>query len=99
MSDPPAGSESLIAKRPSGPAAARVTRLERRGDLWWGGYAAMAGPCELQVELADGLLAGELLQLAAAETWRIEDKYSRYREGSIVHRINAAAGEAVEVDA
>ena len=46
--------------------------------------------------------ATHVMELAAREVLRIEAKYSRYRkdDGSIVHRINAAAGQpgAVECD-
>ena len=73
--------------------------MERRGDLWIGRFAAMASPCELQLELADGVLADTLLRAVADEARRIEAKYSRYREDSALSAINAAAGgEPVTVD-
>ena len=40
----------------------------------------------------------ELTQLAAAEAWRIEDKFSRYRAGNVVDRINSAAGAPIVLD-
>jgi thiamine biosynthesis lipoprotein len=36
--------------------------------------------------------------LAAAEAWRIEDAFSRYRSGNVIDRINSAAGKPVAVD-
>jgi FAD:protein FMN transferase len=63
-------------------------------------FTAMACPCEVRIA---GLpeAASELAAHAAiAEVRRIEHKYSRYRDDSIVSQINAAAGtgKAVEVD-
>lgn len=58
----------------------------------------MASPCEV---LADGATEPELRALtaaAAAEVWRIEDHWSRYRAGNVVHRINTARGAPVTVD-
>ncbi|MES0874919.1 FAD:protein FMN transferase [Sinimarinibacterium thermocellulolyticum] len=58
-------------------------------------FKALGGPCTLYAYAGDdaALRAGE------AEARRIEAKYSRYRDDSIVSRINAAAGmAAVEVD-
>jgi thiamine biosynthesis lipoprotein len=39
-----------------------------------------------------------MAEAVAAEAWRIEDKFSRYRDDNIVHRINNATGAPVEVD-
>jgi thiamine biosynthesis lipoprotein len=63
-------------------------------------FIAMASPCSLQI---DGQVERVMRQAAAqaiAEVQRIEEKFSRYREGSVISRINRAAGvSAVEVDA
>ena len=58
----------------------------------------MASPCEVLCETDAAEEARRLTELAAAEAWRIEDKFSRYQQGNIVDRINEAAGAAVEVD-
>jgi FAD:protein FMN transferase len=58
----------------------------------------MASPCEVLSEAVDAGEARRLTQLAAAEAWRIEDKFSRYLAGNIVDRINSAAGRPVDVD-
>ena len=64
-------------------------------------FEAMASRNEIVVVGMDAAAACTALQAAAAEVWRIEGKYSRYRNDSVVSRINAAAGStpAVAVDA
>lgn len=59
----------------------------------------MASPCEVLSEAPDRRRALELTRLAAAEVWRIEDKFSRYLPRNVVDRINSAAGAPVVVDA
>lgn len=61
-------------------------------------FGAMASECEIRIAVAGG--AEALAQAAIAEVRRIETKYSRYRDDSVVTRINRAAGRAwVEIDA
>ncbi len=76
------------------------TTLERSpsGDYWIGRFQAMASPCELFMEIDNRETAAALLEAVAAETWRIEAKFSRYRSDNIVHTINSANGNPVEVD-
>ena len=58
----------------------------------------MACQCEIKLWHASAG-ANELLQLALAEVTRIETKYSRYRNDSVVSQINHHAGGApVQVD-
>ena len=76
----------------------RPTVLERHSDYWAGRFEAMASPCEILMRVDDELLAQKILQAAATEAWRIEQKYSRYREDNIVFQINNAGGESVQVD-
>ncbi len=83
----------------TGSVDGRETELERRGTLWLGRFAAMAGPCEMQVELKDSILAAELLRSCAEETWRIEEKFSRYRPDNVMAELNAAAGKPWRADA
>ncbi len=61
-------------------------------------FAAMASPCELLLETASRRDVRELGELAAAECWRIERKFSRYRDDSVVAAIHAARGRPFEVD-
>ncbi|MDE2136259.1 MAG: FAD:protein FMN transferase [Gammaproteobacteria bacterium] len=62
-------------------------------------FASMGSPCEVLVATPDPQLALRLGQEAAAEAWRIECKYSRYRPDSVIGRINATAGQPIELDA
>ena len=61
-------------------------------------FQAMGSPCELLTEASSEPAARVLASLVASEAWRIEDKYSRYLKGNIVHRINSANGATVSVD-
>jgi thiamine biosynthesis lipoprotein len=58
----------------------------------------MACPCEVLVDTADETAARRAGEAAAAEAWRVERKFSRYRDDNIVHAINAANGAPVDVD-
>lgn len=70
-----------------------------RGDgCWRGQFQAMASECEVLCKTPHKIRARCLVALAAAEVWRIEDKFSRYRKDNIVHAINSARGKPVEVD-
>ena len=55
-------------------------------------FQAMASACELQLEGDDGRALQAAADAAIAEVRRIETAYSRYRDDSVVSRINAAAG-------
>jgi len=59
----------------------------------------MGSPCELLSEAGTRQEAERLVGIAAAEAWRIEDKFSRYLDGNIVDRINKGAGQSIAVDA
>ncbi len=59
----------------------------------------MGSPCELLTEASSENSARALATVVVDEVWRIEDKYSRYLDGNIVHRINSANGRTVHVDA
>lgn len=58
----------------------------------------MGSPCELVCETPRRSLALALAERVAAEAWRIEDKFSRYLDSNIIHRINSADGQRLEVD-
>ena len=63
-------------------------------------FQAMASPCSIQMDGQDEPAMRHAAAQAIAEVQRVEHKYSRYRNDSIVSRINqSAAGAAVEVDA
>ncbi|MBC8021621.1 MAG: FAD:protein FMN transferase [Burkholderiales bacterium] len=62
-------------------------------------FRAMAAENEVQVHCDDAARAEAGANAAIAEVNRVEAKYSRYREDSVLSRINAAAGgAAVAVD-
>lgn len=73
-----------IARTPAGTLAGR--------------FSAMASPCEVLVDGADAEALRRLAGIAAAEAWRIEALWSRYRSDNVVHRINSAQGRPVRVD-
>jgi thiamine biosynthesis lipoprotein len=81
-----------------GGAEARAVRVEAGQGCLVGQFSAMASPCEILVESVDTDAARRLTDIAAAEAWRVEDKFSRYAADNIVARINSADGAPVEVD-
>ena len=58
----------------------------------------MSSPCEVLLETADAALARRVGFRAAEEAWRIERKFSRYREDSVVTEINRSGGRPLQVD-
>ena len=72
--------------------------LEQDGPLWRGRFVAMASPCECLVRDVDESLAREVAESVAAEAWRIEHKYSRYRDDNLVAAINAGDQQWVTLD-
>jgi thiamine biosynthesis lipoprotein len=74
------------------------TRLVERPEAWLGTFDAMASPCEVHAAVSDRREAARILHAVSSEAWRIEAKFSRYREDNIVHEINASAGRPVRVD-
>jgi len=73
----------------------KITALEPR----IGRFQAMGCPCEILIDTEDADLAAAQFDAARREAQRIEEKYSRYRSGTVVDRINRCAGNPVEVDA
>ena len=59
---------------------------------------AMASPCDVLMEVEDESLAQEILSAIANEAWRIEDKFSRYKNDNIIFQINHSDGETVAID-
>ena len=59
----------------------------------------MGGPCRLRVDCDDSGLVSRALRITEEELARLEARYSRYREDSLISRINRSAGrEAVVID-
>lgn len=82
----------------AGRAGQRDVDVRRGQGCLIGSFQAMASPCEVLVESAERAEVRRLTGLAAAEAWRIETKFSRYRPDSAVSRINDGAGRPTEVD-
>jgi len=71
---------------------------ERDGDLLAICFTAMASPCELLLPAMEHTAALELGSLVAREAWRVERKYSRYRDDSVIAGIHRNRGIEIEVD-
>ena len=76
----------------------RPIELKQRGDTFLARFAAYAGPCEVHFCVVGREQARLLAGLAADEAWRIEQKYSRYREDSWIAKLHSANGNWVEAD-
>jgi thiamine biosynthesis lipoprotein len=50
------------------------------------------------IETGDEKLAAEVARIVADEAWRIESKFSRYRDDNIIYQIHNSCGEKVKVD-
>lgn len=72
--------------------------LIQQQDYWLGSFNAMACPCEILISTIDKNIAEQALNIAATEAWRIEHKFSRYRDDNIMFEINNAQGKTVDVD-
>lgn len=72
--------------------------VEPRPYGWFGRFQAMASPCEVHVSGIGRAKAEDVVATVCAEARRIESKFSRYRRGNIVDRINRAAGRPIAVD-
>jgi thiamine biosynthesis lipoprotein len=76
----------------------RIVSIEALPWGYRGQFYAMGSPCELLSEAKSAEDAEKFTAIVAAEAWRIEDKLSRYIRGNIIHQINSANGQAIEVD-
>ena len=63
-----------------------------------GRFAAMACACEVLIETDSESSARRIAAAVADCAWRIERKFSRYRNDSVVSRINLTQGKPIEVD-
>ncbi|MCW8956138.1 MAG: FAD:protein FMN transferase [Gammaproteobacteria bacterium] len=72
--------------------------LIKQQDYWLGRFNAMACPCEILISTTDRNIAELALSIASTEAWRIEQKFSRYRDDNIIFKINHARGKKIEVD-
>lgn len=72
--------------------------LRRSGSLFVVRFDAMASPCEVLVDTLDADEAQQVGRVVSEEVARIERKFSRYRDDSVVAELYAAQGAAFEVD-
>ncbi|HMU86423.1 MAG TPA: FAD:protein FMN transferase [Agitococcus sp.] len=73
--------------------------IQHHHNYWQIQFEAMASTCEVLVDTDDSQLVQRLAHLISKETWRIEEKFSRYRQDNIVYKINHCEGGIVQVDA
>ena len=73
--------------------------MSSEDELYRHQFFAMASSCEVQIEGLDAQDARKLAKLAENEAHRIEAKYSRYLQDSVLSEINRSNGRAVAVDA
>src|SRR3569833_1160796 len=71
---------------------------ERPGSLLAVKFTAMACPCEVLIHGSDPTRAMGLGVMAAQEAWRIEHKYSRYRNDSVIAWIHSHRGTKCTLD-
>ena len=76
----------------------RNFQLEKINSGYRGNFDAMASPCEVLIETDDAQLATAITEIVANEAWRIEQKFSRYRDDNILYQIHHAEGGQVAVD-
>lgn len=76
-------------------------RLHWHDGSWVGRFDAMASPCEVLIALpkVQQNLARRLATVAAQEVWRIERRYSRYRNDNLFTALHAKPDQAQRVDA
>jgi len=87
-----------VATRLATPIVRELGIEDREGGLLAASFMAMASPCELLLPSMDRMAAWELGMLVAREAWRVEQKYSRYRDDSILAWIHRNRGAEIEVD-
>jgi FAD:protein FMN transferase len=61
-------------------------------------FTAMASPCEVLLPSMSRHAALAIGTVAAQEAWRVEKKYSRYRDDSVTAWIHENRGTTIEVD-
>ena len=76
-----------------------LTLEERPSDLIAVCFQALGGPCEVLLSAAARSSALEIGGIAAREAWRIERKFSRYRDDSVIGWIHRNRGTEVTVEA
>lgn len=72
-----------------------------QGNFFLASFKAMASPCEILLALPESQasLATHLAEQMAAEVWRIEDAYSRYRSDNLFSELHNHSGKKQRVNA
>lgn len=70
----------------------------REKNHWKGVFVAMNSPCEVLIRGGVARQAHALISSARDEAKRIEEKYSRYRQGSVIWELNHSEVDSVAVD-
>ena len=76
----------------------RLCMVDLPGGMLAVRFEAMASPCELVLPQADRPRALELGERVAEEAWRVERKFSRYRNDSVIGWIHRNRGTVLSVD-
>jgi FAD:protein FMN transferase len=79
-------------------ASDSISIEERAVGLFAVSFSAMASPCEVLVYTSERAEAVKVGVLAANEAWRVERKYSRYRDDSVVAWIHRQRGQVSVLD-
>jgi FAD:protein FMN transferase len=58
----------------------------------------MASQCEVLIDTEDPIIFENYFSQVKAEALRLEEKYSRYRDDNIVHKINHSHGASIRLD-
>ena len=82
----------------AGPSAERRVEIKPTKEGWAGRFMAMGSPCEVLLDSAGRELSSSVSAAVASEAWRIEDKFSRYLDSSVIHRLNTTSGRTIELD-
>lgn len=88
----------IAVASPRDVAPPRLPVRARGGDDYGFEFSAMASRCEIRIAGLPRHRAEPLARHAIDEVRRIESKYSRYREASVVSRLNALAGSGRWLD-
>jgi FAD:protein FMN transferase len=78
--------------------ARALTLEERPSEFIAVCFQALGGPCEVLLPGTARASALEIGGIAAEEAWRIERKFSRYRDDSVIGWIHRSRGTEVTVD-
>lgn len=61
-------------------------------------FSCMASQCEVLIDTEDPIIFESYFSKIQTEAYRLEHKYSRYREDNIVYQINHSSGNKVKLD-